>query len=119
VVLQISLPRSATRKVADVPWSEGYAYQAKPGEPLEFILHVYNFGATTAAGRLLVNRQPQDWSTTLAASEFKAAAMERIELKGTLRIPNDATTQDGWVVLRAECGAQGLPALAFRVVVSE
>lgn len=119
VVLQMALPRSATRKVEDVPWSQGYAYQATPGQSLDFKLHVYNFGTNTVVGRLQVIRQPHDWNATLAAADFKVASMDRVELNGTLRIPTDATARDGWVVLHADCGRQGQPALAFRVVARE
>jgi hypothetical protein len=119
VVLQMVLPRSATRKVVDIPWSEGYAYQLIPGQSLEFKLRVYNFDANTVAGHVQVDRQPQDWNATLAATDFKVAAMDRGELRGALRIPSRPATQDGWVVLRADCGRQGQPALAFRVVAPE
>lgn len=116
VVLQMVLPRSATRKVADLPWSEGYAYQATPGQALEFKLHVYNFGPTTVTGHLQVQRQPPNWETSLATTEFQVAATGRGELTGTLRISGDATVRDGWVVVRADHGRTEQPALAFRVV---
>ena len=119
VVLQMALPRSATWKVEDLPWSEGYAYQLTPGQSLEFKLCVYNFGTNTARGRLQVVRQPQDWEATLAGSDFNVASMDRDELHGTLRIPNAAAARDGWVVLRADCGRQGQAALAFRVIARE
>ncbi len=116
VVLQMVLPRAATRKVEDLPWSEGYAYQITPGQSLEFKLHVYNFGSNAVAGRLQVTRQPPNWDATLTAADFNVAGMDRGELTGALRIPSDATPRDGWVVLRADCGPQAQPVLAFRVV---
>lgn len=116
VVLQMVLPPSATRKMEDIPWSEGYAYQATPGLPLEFKLHVYNFDTNPVEGRLQVIRQPENWTTTLTAADFKVAAMKRGELTATLRLPNGTPTLDGWVVLRADCGRQGQPVLAFRVI---
>lgn len=119
VVLQMSLPRSAVRKVEDLPWSEGYAYQAKTGQPLEFKLWVYNFATNTAAGRLELIRQPQNWDTVLGATNFETAPMDRAELAGTLRIPRGVEPRDGWVVLRADCGPHGRPTLAFRVVAGE
>lgn len=119
VVLQMALPRSATRKVEDLPWSEGYAYQATPGQPLEFKLHVYNFATNTAAGHLRIIRQPKEWEIKLAAADFDLAPTDRAELSGTLRMPKDATARDGWVVLRADCGRLGQPVLAFRVVTRE
>jgi hypothetical protein len=119
VVLQMVLPRSATRKVEDLPWSEGYAYQATPGQSLEFKLHVYNFGTNAVAGHLQVIRQPTNWATALTTGDFKVAALGRSELTGTLRIPKDVTTRDGWVVLRADCGHQDQPVLAFRVVTQD
>lgn len=119
VVIQMALPRSATRKVADLPWSEGYAYQVPPGQSLEFKLRVYNFGSNPVAGRLQVTRQPPGWEAALAVADFKLAAMDRGELTGSLRIPGGAPTQDGWVVLRADCERQGQPTLAFRVVVRD
>ncbi len=119
VVLQMSLPAAAKRKVEDLPWSEGYVYQTKRGQVLEFKLHVYNFATDSAGGRLQIVRQPSGWDTTLAAPDFKLATMERAEVAGTLRIPSDAAVRDGWVVMRAECGPQGKPVLAFRVVAVE
>jgi hypothetical protein len=119
VVLQLRLPRSAEVKVEDLPWSEGYAYQARPGQVLDFKLHVYNFATNTVAGHLEVIRQPPGWSTALVAAEFKLASMERAELAGTLRLPAYVAARDGWVVLRAACGEHGKPALAFRVVIRE
>jgi hypothetical protein len=116
VVLQLSLPRSAVRRVEDLPWSEGYAYQARPGQPLNVKLHVYNFATNTAVGRLQVDRQPSGWDIALAASGFSVDPLQRGELTGTLRIPEGADVHDGWVVLRAACGQHGQPALAFRVL---
>jgi hypothetical protein len=119
VVLQLLLPHSAVKKVEDLPWSEGYAYQAKPGQSLDFKLHAYNFATNGAAGRLEILRHPQDWNPMLGKADFKLAAMERAELAGSLRLPNDVATRDGWVVLRADCGEHGRPVLAFRIVVHE
>jgi len=119
VVLQLTLPRSAVTKVEDLPWSEGYAYQAKPGQTLDFKLHVHNFATNTTAGVLQVARQPGDWSTTLATADFKLASMERATLAGSLRLPSSVSVRDGWVVLRANCGEHGRPVLAFRVIVRE
>lgn len=116
VVLQLSLPRSAVRRVEDLPWSEGYAYQARPGQPLELKLHVYNFATNAAAGRLQVVRQPAGWETVLAAGGFRVEPLQRGELTGTLRVPEGAAVHDGWVVVRAACGEHGQPALAFRVL---
>lgn len=117
IVLQLSLPRSASCRVEDLKWSEGFAYEAKAGEPLTFKLHAYNFATNTAAGRLRVVSQPEGWKTTLNATNFSIAAMDRAELTGSLRIPSDATVQDGWVVLTADCEMGDHPALAFRVLV--
>lgn len=119
VVLQVLLPRSASRKVEDIPWSEGYAYRTKIGSALEFRLRAYNFATNAVAGRLRVARQPAQWETTLDVTEFKLAPMDRWESTGTLRIPNGTEARDGWVLLRADCGQDGQPALAFRVVVGE
>lgn len=119
VVLQLVLPQSATRKVEDLQWSEGYVYQATPNQPLDFKLHVYNFGTNTAAGRLQFTRQPPQWEVKLATANFNVAPMDRAELTGTLRIPKDATVQDGWVAIRADGGPAGQPVLAFRVVTAK
>ena len=116
VVLQLSLPRSATRKVEDLPWSEGYAYQAVPGQALDFRLHVYNFATNTVVGRLQIVRQPLAWDTAMRGTDFTVKTMERAELSGTLQIPGDTAVRDGWVVMRADCGPHGRPSLAFRVI---
>jgi hypothetical protein len=117
VVLQLALPRSATRKVEDLPWSEGFVYQAKPDQPLEFKLHAYNFGTNAVAGHLQVLRQPPDWKTTLSATNLDVAPMDRAALSGALQVSRDTKTRDAWVVMRADCGPAGQPVLAFRVVV--
>jgi hypothetical protein len=119
VVLQVMLPRSASRKVEDISWSEGYAYRTKIGSALEFKLRAYNFATNAVAGRLQVVRQPTNWETALGSTEFKLTPMARWESTGTLRIPNGTEARDGWVLLRADCGQNGQPALAFRVVVGE
>jgi len=119
VVLQVSLARSALRKVEDLPWSEGYAYKAQAGEPLDLKLHAYNFATNSVTARVRVTRQPRGWETTLAASEVSLAPMERREMAGTVRIPLGTAVRDGWVVLHADCGRHGRPALALRVVASD
>lgn len=119
VVLQLSGPRSAVRKVEDLPWSEGYAYQASADAALEFELRVYNFATNTAVGRLAVLRQPQDWTVSLPAPDFKVAPLDRVTLPATVCLPRAPRERDAWVVLRAECNALGRPALAFRVVVRD
>ncbi len=116
VVIQMVLPRSATRKVDDLPWSEGYAYQATLGLLMQFKLQVYNFDTNTVVGRLQVLRQPPDWAITLTPADFKLASMDRRELAGSLRIHKNATVRDGWVVLRADGSPQSQPVLAFRVL---
>ena len=116
VVLQLSLPRTAIRKVEDLPWSEGHAYHVVPGQSLNLKLHAYNFSANTTAGRWQVVRQPQAWEVLLSTPEFRLKAMDRGELEGSLRVPDDAMVRDGWVVLQADCGPLGRPVLAFRVV---
>lgn len=118
VVLQLSQPRSNLRRVEDVPWSEGYVYAAPRGEVVPLHLLAYNFGTARVAGRLRVERQPTGWEVTLAKPEFDARAGERVELSGTVRLPAGSGPDDGWVTLKAECGAAGSPALAFRFRVS-
>ena len=116
VVLQLSLPRSVIRKVEDLPWSEGYAYELAPGQKLDLKLHAYNFATSQAAGRWQVVRQPQGWEVTLPTPDFRLDSMQREESKGSLRIPDAASVRDGWVLLQADCGTHGRPVLAFRVV---
>jgi len=119
LVLQLSLPRSVTVRVADLPWSEGYAYAVKPGQTLDLPIHAYNFGPTSAHGRLAIERQPEGWELQLSASEVRMEPQGRATLSASLRVPVGATSRDGWVVLRADCGQQGRPVLAFRVVVKD
>ena len=118
-MLQLSVARSALRKVEDLPWSEGYAYQVAAGQPLDFTLRAYNFATNTALGRLQVIRQPRHWDLALPTLDLSLASMSRGELAGSLRIESGAEVRDGWVVLRADCGSHGQPTLAFRVLVRE
>jgi hypothetical protein len=119
VVLQLSLPRSAVRKVEDLPWSEGYADTVAAGQSFELKLHAYNFTTNKVAGILRVVPPPKGWNLTLAATDSQIPAMGRVELAGTLKIASDAEARDSWVVLHADCGPHGRPALAFRVIVRE
>ncbi|MCX6925857.1 MAG: hypothetical protein NT154_22020, partial [Verrucomicrobia bacterium] len=64
-------------------------------------------------------RLPKNWELNLTTASFQLPPMGRGELAGTLKVPNNAETQDGSVILRADCGAHGQPVLAFRVVVRE
>ncbi len=117
VVLQMSEPRSAVRKVEDLPWSEGYAYQAAAGTSRPLKVHIYNFATNAAAGRLQTIRHPANWEVTWSAADFRLDPMGRAELNGSLRLPVDPEIRDGWIVFRAECGALGRPALACRILV--
>ena len=57
----------------------------------------------------------QDLERQVASIKMEyGAARRRAE-----RAHNHAEARDGWVVLRADCGAHGRPVLAFRVVVRE
>jgi hypothetical protein len=119
VVLQLSLPGSATVRVEDLPWSEGYAYTIKPGQALELPIQVYNLGIAPARGPLAIERQPAGWELQWPASGLAVEAQDRLALHGSLRVPVGTACRDGWVVLRADCGPQGRPVLAFRVVVRD
>lgn len=119
VVLQVTLPRSANVKVEDLPWSEGYAYAVKGGQTLDLPVQAYNFGRSRVQGRLEVESKPENWEIRLSTSELALDSHGRATLHASLRVPVGAATRDGWVALRAECGAQGRPALAFRVVVKD
>ncbi len=116
VVLQAVSPRSAIRPVKDLPWSEAHVYRAGPGQPLELSLNIYNFATNAAAGRVRVLAQPSGWEATLAETRFTLRPLDRFETTGVLRITGANHARDGWVVLKADCGPHGQPALAFRVV---
>lgn len=119
VVLQLSLPHTAIVRVEDLPWSEGYAYSVKPGQSLELPIHVYNFGTADARGGLEIERQPEGWDLQLPSTDVTIKPNDRNELRASLRVPADAATRDGWIVLRADCGDQGRPVLAFRILVKD
>lgn len=119
VVLQLSLPRSRLHKVEDLPWSEEYVYRVSAGESLPLKLHVYNFGTNTVTGQLTLTQQPADWKTTLTAGDFNLSRLERAEILGNVEIPKTTATRDGWVVLHADYGSLGKPALAFRIQVTD
>ncbi|HOY57062.1 MAG TPA: glycerophosphodiester phosphodiesterase family protein [Verrucomicrobiota bacterium] len=119
VVLQLSLPRSATARVQDIPWSEGYVYSVKPGQSLTLPIHAYNFGTADAKGRIQVERQPEGWEVQVPSTEMVVGPRDRVALEARLRVPAGAACRDGWVVLRADCADQGRPVLAFRVLAKD
>jgi glycerophosphoryl diester phosphodiesterase len=116
VVLQLSLPRSSLVRVEDLPWSEGYACAVRPGEPFELPLHAYNFGTVPADLPLTVERLPADWTLDLPTGSGRVEPGGRQAMQATLRLGSAGATRDAWVVLRADCGELGRPALAFRVI---
>jgi uncharacterized membrane protein len=115
VVFQLEVDRTAVVRVEDLPWSEGYAYQAKQGETLPFHLRIYNFAAGAVAGRIEVERHPAGWEVSLESDRFQTAPLMRTAVAGTVRVPPGADASDGQVVLRGQCGPQGHPVIAFRV----
>ena len=116
LVLQLELPRAATVRVEDLPWSEGYAYQVTDGEPIELTLHLYNFATEPARGQLKLESAPAGWDVTLPSEDFELDPRERQTWRGRVRVPADAAIRDGWIRVRAESGALGRPVLAFRVI---
>lgn len=116
MVLQLDLPRTAIRKVEDLPWSEAHAYRATPGRPLKLPLHLYNFGGAPVAPRWKADQVPGDWTLRVPPPAEPIAPGARHRSEGLLEIPPDTGTKDGWVILHAE--AEGIPrtALAFRVL---
>lgn len=119
VVLQASLPRSATVRVEDLPWSEGYAYTVKPGQALDVSLHGYNFGPTPAEVSLTVQRLPAGWQVDLGTARVGIEPHGRVAVQATLRPGLSPATRDGWMVLRGDAGAAGRTVLAMRVLVRE
>jgi glycerophosphoryl diester phosphodiesterase len=117
VVLRWSVPESARLRVEDLPWSEGYAYQVAPDEPLGCFLEVYNFGASPVEGNLQIAAIPEGWHFDIEAGPFKVEALGRQQLKGSLRIASSAPVRDGWVVVRAEGDGYGPPVAAARFLV--
>ena len=116
VVLQLAVPRAATVRVEDLPWSEGYAYQATVDQPLALTVNLYNFGPRPARGRLQIVRQPAGWDVAFAPTDFAVDSQSRTSLAGRLRVAVDSRTRDGWVVLRAGGALEATAVLAFRVV---
>ncbi len=119
VVLQLSLPRTATVRVQDRPWSEGYARAVRAGEGLELAVHVYNFGPAAVRGRVRVERAPAGWQVEVPAPDYTVEPGGRQTLRGWLEVPAGATTRDGWLVWRAEGQGGERPVLAFRVRVKD
>lgn len=117
LVLQLALPRSATVKVEDRPWSEGHAYRLDGPAPLELPLQAYNLGAVPIRGRWSVVSHPPGWQLEVPAREIAIESMGRITTTGQLTVPADSPTRDGWIVLRMESDADvaGPASLAFRL----
>ncbi len=115
VVFQVEAPSSAVGAVVDVPWSEGHVYEVGLGQALGFGVHVYGFGASTAEGTLGVERQPPGWEVALEQGAFRVGPMERVTVRGSVRIGAEGAPRDGWVVLRGRGVAEGEPVVAFRV----
>jgi hypothetical protein len=116
IVLQLVQPRSTIVAIEDLPWSEGHVYSIEQGTTQELTLHAYNFSEQPATGSFDVIDHPPDWHVAWPTSRFQIDPGERITLNGSLRM-NDTETRDGWIKVRADTGAHGNPALAFRFVV--
>lgn len=117
LVLQLQMPRGAIRKVEDLPWSEGYAYRATPGEALPFTMRLYNFGRSPTRGRVQLSEAPAGWRVKFDSTDFAVAPLEFGELRGDLTLATNSSARDGWVVLHAESKSQPRAALAFRALV--
>jgi uncharacterized membrane protein len=117
VVLQLRLPREAEVAVDDLPWSEGHAYRVVEGDWLELKVQIYNLGRDGVTGQLAVADRPEGWEVVMDGSRFEVDERERATKHGRLRVASGAKSRDGWVVLRANCGAAGEPVVAFRIVV--
>jgi hypothetical protein len=118
VVLQVLLPPSARLRVEDKPWSEGYAYGFRPGEPLDFALCAYQFGAKSASGQVWVERAPDGWSIEPTTWNFDLSSMDREVRSARFTATGTASgkTTNGWIVLRGDFGRTGRPVVALRLV---
>jgi hypothetical protein len=119
IVLQFSAPNITTRKVEDLPWSEGYAYSLPLGEKLDFKIHAYNFAQAPVTVNARALSVPAGWNVSLDDTKLKVESMERSVISGTLSIPKEAAERDGWVVIRADPERAENAVLAFRVLARE
>ena len=116
VVLQATMPDDLIQKVEDIPWSEGYACILSGTNTLDFSLQVYNFATNTIHGAVQVANKPPGWDVQLPSATLSIDPMDRKSLGGRLIIQPGTTVRDGWVTLRAACGKDGDPVVAFRVI---
>ena len=114
LVLQLSLPQSATMKVEDRPWSEGYVYRLGHPSGMDLPLRAYNFGDRAIRGRWVVASAPDGWSISVERPDFFMEPGQRALTLGQLRVGPASGVRDGWVVLRGEAEDIEPAALAFR-----
>jgi len=118
VVLQALFPPSARVRVEDKPWSEGYAYRFRPGEPLDFQLCAYQFDGKPARGRVWIEQAPGGWTVEPVSWNFELSSMDR-QVRSARFVttgPKDGGITGGWIVLRGDFGRAGWPVIALRLV---
>ena len=107
VVLQAVLPE------ADAVLQRS-AYKIQPGETKTVPVFLYNFGATSAHGRLTVTA-PEGWKLGFPG-ETKLAPGDRKEIGLTLTSAAGKDFSEAEVRIRGDFGAAGQPVLALRFI---
>ena len=119
LVLQLQMPRSATRKSNVTPWAEEYEYVVEPDKEIELPLFLYNFGDRPAQGSVTVEHLPAGWRITPRKWEATLEPMGRLQFTGRVTRPRGKEgdrSGDTWIRLRGAFGAAGTPVLAFRLI---
>ncbi len=118
VVLQLQVPKRATRQVTVRPWALEYDYVVAPEKDIELPLFIYNFSETAVEGTVTVDRIPKAWRLAPDRWAISLGPMERKKLPARCRRPTGKKgdkTADTWIGLRGEFGKAGRPVLVFRL----
>jgi hypothetical protein len=118
VVLQLSVPKTATQQIKVKPWALEYDYVVPPDEEIELPLFIYNFGDAAVQGVVKAAHVPTGWQFSPKQWDLHLDPMERTKLSVRCKRPpgkkGDATA-DTWIELRGDFGDAGRPVLVFRL----
>jgi hypothetical protein len=121
IVLQCAMPQGTAQEIKRIPWASEYEYHIEAGTPCRVPIYAYNFGSEVVRGTVGLEGLPAGCTAEPTEWEVEIEPMGRVELPVKITITKEMTaeTDDIWITLRGEFGAEGRPVLAFRLVAEQ